>query len=148
MSNDALHARYRVDMLTTPRAGWLLVVLVAGCASRTSPEAAAVASDSGAADAAACVGEKVPASLRACSVDADCVVVAHATNCCNDTVYTGIAKVSLGTFNTCEASWRTTFPACGCEAAPSIEDGTGTPPVDASQVVAKCSAHVCSATAK
>jgi hypothetical protein len=121
----------------------IAVALALGCGSRTldSGSAADAASESDAEagtppDSASCFSSAVPDSFRACVADGDCVVVEHATNCCNPTVYTGIAISARSAFLVCEGPWRASLPACGCDAAPMTEAGESV--MDPTKVIVRC----------
>ena len=62
--------------------------------------------------------------IKACTVANACIVVFHQIDCCGSQVAVGINHASKDAFDTDEATWLATCPACGCASRPTIaEDG-------------------------
>jgi len=60
---------------------------------------------------------------RSCTVDADCVAVAHTSNCCGQLRYIGIRATEKDQFAANEPSCDASYPACGCAArSPTMDD--------------------------
>ena len=60
---------------------------------------------------------------RSCTVDADCVAVAHTSNCCEQRRYIGIRATEKDRFAANEPSCDASYPACGCAArSPMMDD--------------------------
>jgi hypothetical protein len=67
---------------------------------------------------------QVDPSLKACQIDADCVIEQEQTDCCGTILYVGISTAMAAAFTACEASWLAHFPACGCDSNQTkTEDG-------------------------
>ncbi len=63
-------------------------------------------------------------SLKACLTSGDCTYFRHTINCCGSVELMGIAKVKAAQAASCEASWDSHFPPCGCFSSSVVtEDG-------------------------
>lgn len=61
---------------------------------------------------------------KTCSVDEDCAVVVHTTDCCGNSVAWGINMAEVDAFDAAEAICDGQYPPCGCPQGPTIaEDG-------------------------
>ncbi|MDP3274467.1 MAG: hypothetical protein Q8Q09_04680 [Deltaproteobacteria bacterium] len=85
-----------------------------------------------------------PTFARECRSDAECVVVAHQTDCCGNTEALGIRQSERARFTESEDICRSMYPGCGC---PSFgirtEDGLLTQ--DLGSVEATCEMGTCRA---
>ncbi len=94
-----------------------------------------------------CGGSKgqFPAFSKACSADADCVVVQHQINCCGTKIAIGIGKDEQAAFAAAEKLCQSQYPACGCAQFETVaEDGYST--WQDNEFVAKCQEGICRAT--
>ena len=72
----------------------------------------------------ACFRDPVPADYKGCTVDGDCTVKSHQTDCCGTLHELGVSKSLSSAYDACESAWDQHFPACGCAAmATTTEDG-------------------------
>ncbi|MEY3015399.1 MAG: hypothetical protein RIT45_4134 [Pseudomonadota bacterium] len=86
-----------------------------------------------------------PAFSKACSADADCVVVQHQINCCGTKIAIGIGKDEQAAFAAAEKLCQSQYPGCGCAQFETVaEDGYST--WQDNEFVAKCQEGVCRAT--
>jgi len=101
-------------------AGLSLLFAVAACgATLGSPDGGT----GGAGGASAC--EAAVAVDRTCAVAADCVAVAHTSNCCGQTVFIGIRASEQTRYQALESQCDASYPACGCAASePTTDDGS------------------------
>lgn len=77
----------------------------------------------GAGGASAC--QAVVTLDRSCTTAADCVAVAHRTNCCGQVQVIGVRASEQARYQTLEAQCDATYSACGCAAQqPSADDGS------------------------
>ncbi len=135
--------------------GLALVVLLSACGGTTSTpdtgtDASTAASDAGALDAPSST-EDAPISTsdagdvcsyvdtidRSCTVDGDCLVRLHQTDCCGNSVMIGIASSAGGDYQASEPACMASYPACGCPAMPPRTDSDETV-TDTSAVLAAC----------
>jgi hypothetical protein len=63
-----------------------------------------------------------PAFSRSCQDATDCAIANHQTDCCGNTIATGIAQSDLAAFQQSETACQPLFPACGCPALPPVLD--------------------------
>ena len=92
-----------------------------------------------------CEGDPFGPFDRSCTVDDDCVSVAHLADCCGAVVYLGIAATEEAAFAPAEAACRTAHPAmCACVPQDTTEDGQ--PVADPGAVVVRCTGDGCRAT--
>ncbi|MFI5299920.1 MAG: hypothetical protein ACHREM_17670 [Polyangiales bacterium] len=66
-------------------------------------------------------------STKQCHAASECTFYVHQTDCCGDTVLTGVTKAALAAVTACESTWDKHFPGCGCaEGPPKTDDGKTT----------------------
>jgi hypothetical protein len=74
---------------------------------------------------------------RSCTVDADCEIGVHQTDCCGNTYAIGLAPSERDRFDAWEPMCRATYPACGCPSGPTQTD-SGESAFDASSIQVAC----------
>jgi len=83
---------------------------------------------------------------RACSIDADCVLLVHA-DCCHE-IDIGVPSADLSAAQSAESTFNTCLAqACGgrgCGGMTTAEDGTS--PQGGQAIVAKCVSQACTST--
>ena len=83
---------------------------------------------------------------RTCETPADCVAVAHQTDCCGAQLVIGISQSERAAFDAAEAICSRQYPPCGCAAqGTAVEDGTLIDFDWRSQVELTCEAGACRA---
>jgi hypothetical protein len=83
---------------------------------------------------------------RTCETPADCVAVAHQTDCCGTQLVIGISQSEQAAFDAAEAICSRQYPPCGCAAqGTAVEDGTLIDFDWRSQVELTCEAGSCRA---
>lgn len=100
----------------------------------------------GTGDPLMCDPTMFPGVGKACSVDADCAVVLHQTDCCGTMSAIGIDADTVDAFNQQEAACAALFPGCGC--APGLtttEDGKTLP--ESGQAEVACVEGLCQSQA-
>jgi len=76
---------------------------------------------------------------RSCTMDSDCLVRLHQTDCCGNSVMIGIASSASGVYLASEPACMASYPACECPAMPPRTDSDETVTVtDTSAVLAAC----------
>lgn len=96
-----------------------------------------------------CTGEMpfFPMFDRSCATQADCVVVAHTTDCCGGQLMMAIHENVADDFAAAEAICDSQYPPCGCAAQwVDVEDGTQIAWGEEQNVVALCDGRSCRAT--
>jgi len=79
----------------------------------------------------------VVALSRTCTVDSECAVAIHQTNCCGSTAALGLVHAEVGLFDLLEPLCDATYPSCGCPAGPTTTD-SGETTFDASSIHVTC----------
>jgi hypothetical protein len=87
-----------------------------------------------------------PGVSKACSVDADCAVVLHQTDCCGTLAAVGVEDGSVDAFNEHESMCAALWPACECAAGPTSTEDGGTVP-DPASAEAACVEGLCQSRA-
>jgi hypothetical protein len=67
-------------------------------------------------------GSTFPTFERGCTNSTSCSFGVHQLNCCGSTQAIGFNHSQRDAFDMAEANWRLGCPACGCAAAPLIDD--------------------------
>ena len=91
-----------------------------------------------------------PTFARGCTVDGDCAIGAHQTDCCGTISAMGIAGSERARFAAAESQCESQYPACGCASGTVRTDDGSTPPPGsgANAVVVHCAAGQCTTSAR
>lgn len=87
--------------------------------------------------------ETFPEFDKTCSLDSDCAVVLHMTDCCGTFVAWGITASEVEAFEAAETICESQYPGCGCAPQPTLAED-GNPVLDPATVLATCTMGACS----
>jgi hypothetical protein len=135
--------------MTSPLPALLVpLVIIVGCGTATTlPDAgstndafvaldSAVVTDAGG-DGSASPCDYVTTIDRSCTMDSDCHVGLHQTNCCGSAVMIGFRATVQSAYASSESACMASYPACGCPAQLPTTD-SGETVTDTSAVLAAC----------
>ncbi len=118
------------------RAHFLFWCAIVGCGGTTGESGST--GDSGSPDGGPFAGCSFVGMLDdRCTIDSDCVLGIHQTDCCGNTAAVGFNHAERTRFDTLEPLCAASYPGCGCPQGPTRTD-SGETALDASTILVAC----------